>query len=161
MPWRWCWEWSCCWPPACCGRGNNRRSDNRSPFRPEREEERYMENMPAWLIATLVAPLVGGALLSVLGRFGRDYARWIALVTTLVTLVLAGVVVYNFPADGQGAASYAVTDVPWLSPEMGLDIRFSVGLDGLGIYLFGLSALLMVTSVLVSWDAIQDRAALF
>src|SRR5690606_6404964 len=74
---------------------------------------------------------------------------------------LAGVVVYNFPADGQGAASYAVTDVPWLSPEMGLDIRFSVGLDGLGIYLFGLSALLMVTSVLVSWDAIQDRAALF
>jgi NADH-quinone oxidoreductase subunit M len=38
-----------------------------------------------------------------------------------------------------------------------LDIRLSLGLDGLGVWLFGLSALLMVVSVLISWEAIQDQ----
>src|SRR6185295_14665162 len=43
----------------------------------------------------------------------------------------------------------------------GVDVRFTIGLDGLGVWLFGLSALLFVTSVLVSWEAIDDRAPLF
>ncbi len=120
-----------------------------------------MENLPSLLIATLVAPLIGAIAISLTSRLGRNAARWLALATTLVTLALAAVVVMNFPADGQTGAGFAVTDVAWLSPETGLDIRFSVGLDGLGVYLFGLSALLMVTSVLVSWEAIKDRAPLF
>jgi NADH-quinone oxidoreductase subunit M len=120
-----------------------------------------MQNVPAILLAALFAPLVGAIAISVLSRLGRDVARWIALATTLVTLVLAGLVVFNFPADGAVGAGYGVTDVAWLSPDTGLDIHFSVGLDGLGVYLFGLSALLLVTSVLVSWEAITDRAPLF
>jgi NADH-quinone oxidoreductase subunit M len=42
-----------------------------------------------------------------------------------------------------------------------LEIHFNIGLDGLGVWMFGLSALLFVTSVLVSWEAIKDREALF
>ena len=42
-----------------------------------------------------------------------------------------------------------------------IDIRFSLGLDGLSLWLFGLSALLLFTCVLVSWEAIGDRPALF
>ena len=34
-------------------------------------------------------------------------------------------------------------------------------LDGLSVWFFALSALLMVTCVLVSWDAIQDRPGAF
>ena len=37
----------------------------------------------------------------------------------------------------------------------------AVGLDGLSLWLFGLSALLLVTSVLVSWEAIVERPAAF
>lgn len=120
-----------------------------------------MQNLPALLIATIAAPLVGAIAISVFSRTGRDAIRWIALATTIVTLALAAVIVVNFPADGQTGDGFATTDVVWLPQETGLDIRFSVGLDGLGIYLFGLSALLMVTSVLVSWEAIKDRPALF
>ena len=60
-------------------------------------------------------------------------------------------------------ADFAGTDVAWLaeSAQTGLDIRFSVGLDGLGLWMFGLSALLFVTAVLVSWEAIEERAPLF
>ena len=55
-----------------------------------------------------------------------------------------------------------MTDAAWLAGGGApVDIRFSVGLDGLGVWMFGLSALLFVTAVLVSWEAIDDRAPLF
>lgn len=117
--------------------------------------------MRNWLLATIATPLIGAVLLCALGNLGRNVARWLALAVTVVTLILAGVVVVNFPADGANADQYAVTDVAWLSAQSGLDIHFSIGLDGLGVFLFGLSSLLMFTSVLVSWEAIQDRAPLF
>ena len=40
-------------------------------------------------------------------------------------------------------------------------MRFSIGLDGLSVWMYGLSALLMVSSVLVSWKAIDQQSALF
>ena len=80
-----------------------------------------------------------------------------------MTLWCAGQLIFNFPASGMLATDFAVTDIPWLSAaaQTGLDIRFSVGLDGLGLWMFGLSALLFVTAVLISWEAIEERAPLF
>src|SRR5262249_20913831 len=85
---------------------------------------------------------------------------------SLVTLIAAGAVVNGYVLSGNRAesidptAAYAVTDVPWLSIGL-FDIRFNIGLDGLGVWMFGLSGLLFVTSVLVSWEAIKDREPLF
>jgi NADH-quinone oxidoreductase subunit M len=114
--------------------------------------------MSLLLLVTICLP----AAASLLPAGGRG-ARWIALLATLATLVTAGIVLAHFPADGKAAASYAATDLPWLSPSAGagLDIRFSVALDGLGLWLFGLTALLMVTAVLISWEAISQQASLF
>lgn len=120
-----------------------------------------MQNLPSLLIATILAPLVGAVAISVCSRLGRETTRWIALATTLVTLALASMVVFSFPADGETGEGFAITEVAWLTPDTGLAVNFSVGLDGLGVYLFGLSALLLVTAVLVSWEAIRDRAPLF
>ena len=41
------------------------------------------------------------------------------------------------------------------------DIRLSIGLDGLSVWLFGLSALLSVTAIFVSWEAVTERAVGF
>ncbi len=58
--------------------------------------------------------------------------------------------------------AYAATErYAWLPPSTGIDVRFSVGLDGLSLWMYGLSALLMVSSVLVSWTAIEEESALF
>lgn len=43
----------------------------------------------------------------------------------------------------------------------GLDIRFALGVDGISLWLIALSAVLMVPSVLVSWEAVQDRPAAY
>jgi NADH-quinone oxidoreductase subunit M len=121
-----------------------------------------MMDMSLLLLLTIALPLAGCVLMGAVSKSGPYAARRFALVVSLLTLVGAAVVIVNFPSDGAGAERYALTDVSWLggtSPF--IDIRFSLGLDGLGLWLFGLTTLLVVTSVLVSWNAIDERPALF
>lgn len=113
------------------------------------------------LVATIFVPILGAVVLPLLAQGGRDASRVFALVVTIITLTMATVVTAGFVGQPvANAGAYAVTDIPWLS-SAGIDIRLSVGLDGLSVWMFGLSALLMLTSVLVSWEAIEDRPALF
>ena len=41
------------------------------------------------------------------------------------------------------------------------DIRFALGLDGLSIWLFELTSLLMITAIAASWESITERAPLY
>src|SRR5207302_264234 len=45
--------------------------------------------------------------------------------------------------------------------SVGPAIQFSLGVDGLSLWLIVLSALLMIPSVLVSWESVRDRPASF
>jgi len=105
------------------------------------------------LAATVLLPLVGVGLIWALGESSRNAARWIALGTSIVTLLAAGRLMLAFP-------DVAPFDRLWVSSP-GVQVHFSLALDGLSAWLFGLSALLVFTSVLVSWEAIKDRAPLF
>ena len=104
------------------------------------------------LLVTIFLPLAGAALISLLYRKGQVPARWIALVCSGAALLLTARLV----------ATDKVTpyDHAWL-PSSIIDIHFSVGLDGLGLWMFALSALLTVTGVLVSWEDIRERAPAF
>jgi NADH-quinone oxidoreductase subunit M len=51
---------------------------------------------------------------------------------------------------------FALVEVPWLTGGI-FDVRFSLGLDGLSLWMFALAALLSLTAVLVSWDAVHER----
>lgn len=118
----------------------------------------------ALLLTSLALPLAGALVLGALSCFDvdRNAARWTGLGFALATLLVAALVVSRFTQDAGAAAGFAVTEWKWIDPATtGVDIRFSVGLDGLGVWLYGLSALLVLTSVLVSWEAIEDRPALF
>src|SRR5262249_3609061 len=105
----------------------------------------------ALLIATILTPLVGAVLTWLASVSGRSAARAVALLTSLLTLVMAAILVANFTG---GAEDFAGTSYPWLPLNFKLDIRFSVALDGISLWFFALSALLTVTSILVSWEAI-------
>lgn len=120
-----------------------------------------LENTAGFLVLSILLPLAGAGLLWVIAPLGRSGARWAALAVSLLTLVLAGCVVFS--GEALAGAEFALWDAPWISdaPATNLDIRFSVGLDGVGLWLYGLSALLMVTAILVSWEAIEDRPTLF
>jgi NADH-quinone oxidoreductase subunit M len=116
-------------------------------------------DMDRLLLITILLPLLGAlVVLLQASRGGPAAAKQVALVTSLIVLGTTGVLVWNFPHEKN---VFAESALDWLSAESAFNVQLSVGLDGLSIWLFGLSALLMVTSVLVSWEAIRDRQAAF
>lgn len=108
----------------------------------------------AWLVTTVFLPLAGAVLAG--GSLRR--ARQSALVTTVLTLILAGGLVAAYPP---GSDAFALYEFRWFGQDAPVDVRFSVALDGLGLWLFGLTALLSVVAVLVSWEAIGQHHAAY
>lgn len=107
------------------------------------------------LAATILLPVVGAALID--NHRGR--ARVIALLVSLIVLVASAVLIAAFPV---GAERFAEWRIDWLGERFpGVNLGLSVGLDGLSLWLFGLSALLTLVAVLVSWSAITDKAPSF
>jgi NADH-quinone oxidoreductase subunit M len=117
------------------------------------------------LLTTIFFPLVGVALVALLAPWGQAIVRQSALITSVVTLALAAVLVVRYPhtagiVDGQ-APVFAASDLTWFGNHSPINIQFSVGLDGLSLWLFGLGALLTFTAVLISWDSIRERPAAY
>ncbi|MDX1964537.1 MAG: NADH-quinone oxidoreductase subunit M [Pirellulales bacterium] len=111
------------------------------------------------LLISLGLPMLGALAIAISGAAAPEWAKWIALATALATLGVAGTVTYH----GAQAATpdFAVTQVDWLGTNSPVKVQFHVGLDGLGLWMYGLSALLTVTAILVSWTAITERVAGF
>jgi NADH-quinone oxidoreductase subunit M len=116
----------------------------------------------AHLLLVIATPLVGALVAWVLGSRGLTAVRQSAAVTTLVTLALTGWLIVRYLAAPGAAAGlpFALVQLPWLTEGI-FDVRLSLGLDGLSLWMFGLAALLSLTAVFVSWDAIKERAVGF
>src|SRR3954465_8258521 len=133
--------------------------------------------MTEFLLTTLLLPLVV-ALLLLVGRrtFSRGLARSFALFGSMATLVVSLAPANQYggvPADAapgwrvQPRFSHAY---PWLSygvmspdatDQPPLRFDFLLGIDGISLSLILLTTLLTVSCVLISWQAISDRAAGF
>jgi NADH-quinone oxidoreductase subunit M len=122
-----------------------------------------------WL--SLVVPAAGAAVAAALGPRRADLVRWTALAATLISLVLVATFTIEFAAHPRGAPEggkyfdpVMVTRHTILPVQAGLHglgepaaVQFYVGIDGLNVWLVALTAVLMVSSVLVSWTAITER----
>jgi NADH-quinone oxidoreductase subunit M len=111
------------------------------------------------LTLTIFLPLIGAGAMWVTAPAGRDTVRYTALSFAILTLLVAAYLVSGFPLT-QTPDAFALSNSPWLT-DSSFDIRWHIGLDGLGVWMFGLAALLFVTAILVSWEAIKDREPLF
>jgi len=126
--------------------------------------------MESVLITMIVLPAVG-AVLALLFAANATVVRWVSLVTTFATLALALLVVAKFePSDPARLATEIMSPqmasrTTWLSFGLSgggqANIEAYLGIDGLSLWLVTLTALLMVSSVLVSWTAITERVAAF
>ncbi len=112
--------------------------------------------MAALLLVTVFLPAAAALLV---GCCGQNQARWLALAASLATLAGAIALAVGFQT---GDVAFAATDYPWLAATgLPLDIRFNIALDGLSLWLFVLTALLLVVAVLISWEAIKDQTSLY
>ncbi|MCX7403247.1 MAG: NADH-quinone oxidoreductase subunit M [Planctomycetia bacterium] len=110
------------------------------------------------LLLVIASPLVGALVAWVIGAHGRHAVRQSALVTAVITLLLTAWLIVRYLQSPEAAAGepYGSITVPWLVGGI-FDVRLSLGIDGLSLWLFGLSALLSLSAILVSWEAIRDR----
>jgi NADH-quinone oxidoreductase subunit M len=126
------------------------------------------------LFLTVALPGAGALLVLASSRLGISQVRRIAITNVLITFVLSLVVVGAYAPGKAGELKPSEliqmrTNIPWLGSVdqdgtfvgPGPDIQFSLGVDGLSLWLIALSALLMIPAVLVSWEAVQDRPASF
>jgi NADH-quinone oxidoreductase subunit M len=99
-------------------------------------------------------PLLGIAaiLLARGSQEGRAHvARWVALVTTIVTLVLSLVIWAKF--DNANTGFQMVEQAVWL----GSGITYHMGVDGISVLFVVLTAALMPLCIAASWTSIEDR----
>jgi NADH-quinone oxidoreductase subunit M len=120
-------------------------------------------------------PMAGALFILLTPRAGIDHVRRMALTNVLATFALSLVMIaaYNperLDRDGNPDLIQMVTVMPWTSslpagpgtdPPVGPDIQLALGVDGISLWLIALSTILMIPSVLVSWEAIQDRPAAY
>jgi NADH-quinone oxidoreductase subunit M len=145
-----------------------------------------MDTLRILLIILLVLPFAGAILVALCGAGRAALVRQLSLAITVLDLLLALIVAAGFlsaraehplpvapdalatfhPEIVPGAAAHAADKTTWTIIDFGAStdprlelrpIQFFIGLDGLNVWLIVLSALLMVTAVLVSWTAIQER----
>ena len=118
--------------------------------------------MATLLVITVLLPLIGSVVLFLSPRLDVKSARTIALGTALAALALTlililafrpGVMTPQFAFDA-GGGHYGLS---WMDPP---GIRFALGLDGISVWLFGLTSLLMITAICASWESVTDRAAM-
>jgi len=106
------------------------------------------------LLSLLIAFPLGGAILCGFGRHSAKLCRWLALLTSSTVLALA-CSLCGLPAR---AGWLLREDFAWIET---LGIRFTLGLDGVSLLMVLLTALLMAVAVLVSWQAVREKAAFY
>ncbi|MFE2037127.1 NADH-quinone oxidoreductase subunit M [Streptomyces scopuliridis] len=98
------------------------------------------------LTATAVLPAVGAIVTAAVPAARRTAAKWLALLFSLATLVLAALVVVRFEPGG---ARYQLTESHAWIPDFG--VRYELGVDGIGVALLALTALLIPFVILAGW----------
>ena len=112
--------------------------------------------MPYILSLVTFLPLVGALAIFVARMTSKSAdatapaARWIALITTLVTLAVSVVLVAGF--DPANTGYQFVEMVPWFAGA-----SYHLGVDGISILFVLLTAFLMPICILASWKSVETR----
>jgi NADH-quinone oxidoreductase subunit M len=104
------------------------------------------------LLLMVLEPAIGAVAVLVSRGDSVRGPRSVALMSACISLVCAVIVVAGF--DSSIAGAQMPTRKQWLP---GTGIEFHIGIDGISLWLVALTALLSVTAVLVSWEAVRER----
>jgi NADH-quinone oxidoreductase subunit M len=103
-------------------------------------------------------PLVGVLVLLFLRPEQKNAARWVALITSVITFGISIAVLAQFNPSNPDLQ--LVVDVPWI-PVASWEIHYFLGVDGLSILLLLLTTVLAPISILSTWTAVEERVKEF
>ena len=120
--------------------------------------------MEIWILTAVVfCPLVGAILLWLPPRGDDAGVRRSAFFYSLVALALAVMALVRFyetvPVLGDGPPYLLTLSLPWLigDADAVVDIGYRVGVDGISVWLVGLTAFLMPLAIWASFSGIRNR----
>ncbi|ARE75170.1 NADH-quinone oxidoreductase subunit M [Streptomyces sp. Sge12] len=109
------------------------------------------------LTVTAAVPAVGAILTAAVPAARRTAAKWLALLFSLATLALAVLVAVRFDPGGD---RYQLTESrPWIAD---FGVRYELGVDGIGVVLIGLTALLIPFVIAAGWhdaDPLETKSS--
>lgn len=109
-------------------------------------------NLSANLLTVITfLPTVGALLLLLVPGRSENAVRWIALLTTLATMVLSFVLWAQFDASQPGFQF--VENFPWIGESIG----WRMGVDGISMLFIPLTAFLMPAVVISAWGSVDKR----
>ncbi|HXS31617.1 MAG TPA: NADH-quinone oxidoreductase subunit M [Steroidobacteraceae bacterium] len=107
------------------------------------------------LLSLLVwLPIAGGVLVLILGDRRLPVARWTALATSVLTLLLCIPLYCGF--DGSTADFQFLQRLPWI-PAFNSD--YHLGVDGIALPLILLTAFITVPVIIAAWTSVTKRVA--
>jgi len=116
--------------------------------------------MATLLAITVLLPLVGSLVLVLTPKLVDQSARLIGLSFAVLTLAFTLVLLLAFRPEVSGPQFSMIRGgrygLAWVGRP---DIRFALGLDGLSLWLFVLTSLLMLTALGASWRSITEKVA--
>ncbi|WP_206506489.1 NADH-quinone oxidoreductase subunit M [Streptomyces chrestomyceticus] len=107
------------------------------------------------LTATAAVPAIGAIATAAVPAAKRTAAKWLALLFSLATLVLAAVVAVRFEPGAKGP--FQLTESHAWIRDFG--VRYELGVDGIAVALIALTALLVPFVILAGWhdaDPLED-----
>jgi NADH-quinone oxidoreductase subunit M len=99
-----------------------------------------------WLTLLTLVPLVGAALILISGK-NRNIARAIAALTAAIALLITVLLWHRF-----NAASGILQFEEWHAWMRMLGVDYHLAIDGLGLLMLMLSAIVVLMSIAASWD---------
>lgn len=106
-----------------------------------------------WLSAAIWVPIISGIIVLAVGNEKRaTLSRWLALLGSLVGFAVTIPLYTGF--DRTTAALQFVERKPWIES---LGIEYSLGIDGLSVWLVLLTAFITIVVVIAGWEVIKDR----
>lgn len=109
------------------------------------------------LTATAVLPALGAIATAAVPAGKRNAAKWLALLVSLGTLVLAATVLVRFEPGGD---RYQLTESHAWIADFG--VRYELGVDGIGVVMVALTALLIPFVILAGWhdaDPLETKSS--
>ncbi|ATW49939.1 NADH-quinone oxidoreductase subunit M [Streptomyces xantholiticus] len=109
------------------------------------------------LTVTAVLPAVGAIATAAVPAARRTAAKWLALLFSLATLVLAAIVFVRFEPGGE---RYQLTESHAWIADFG--VRYELGVDGIGVVMVALTALLIPFVILAGWhdaDPLETKSS--
>jgi NADH-quinone oxidoreductase subunit M len=117
-----------------------------------------MEKNDMLINVVLFSPLVGIVLLVIMGRAREERIKWVALVSSLVTLAFSLVLLGAFD---QSKAEMQLENLGEWFRLGNYVVSYYVGVDGLSILLVVLTAFIMPLAILFSLYHVKDRVRLY